>query len=124
VPWNQDGVLASGTRDTQLSLGETDHTATVRCVHAGFLVPSLTSVTRSPPHPDVRYSRIRFLGCIRFRAGGTITPPPPVCYSPQGGWLMLIQPIMRLAFAITGVQKKRRFCTSVLMALLAPNAYV
>jgi hypothetical protein len=37
---------------------------------------------------------------------------------------MLIQPIMRLAFAITGVQKKRRFCTSVLMALLAPNVYV
>jgi hypothetical protein len=31
---NEDGVLAGGTRDTQLSVGKTDHTATVSCVHA------------------------------------------------------------------------------------------
>jgi hypothetical protein len=36
--------------------------------------------------PDVQFSRIRFLGCTRFRAGSY-----PVCYRPQGGWLMLFR---------------------------------
>jgi hypothetical protein len=36
--------------------------------------------------PDVQFSRIRFLGCTRFRAGSS-----PVCYRPQGGWLMLFR---------------------------------
>jgi hypothetical protein len=33
--------------------------------------------------PDVQFSRIRFLGCTRFRAGYH-----PVCSGPQGGWLI------------------------------------
>jgi hypothetical protein len=39
----------------------------------------------------VQFARIRFLGCTRFRAGCVRRRPHPVCYCPQGGWLMLLR---------------------------------
>jgi len=37
---------------------------------------------------------MRFLGCTRLRAGHGRLHPRPVCYPPQGGWLMCVRPNM------------------------------
>ena len=49
--------------------------------------------------PDVQFSRIRFLGCTRIRAG-----EHPVCYGPQGGWLMLIRSDMSGMSVLSGLR--------------------
>jgi len=52
----------------------------------------------------VQFSRIRFLGCTRFRAGRVRFRTHPVCYSPQGGWLMLLRSDMSGMSFLSGLR--------------------
>jgi hypothetical protein len=52
----------------------------------------------------VQFSRIRFLGCTRFRAGRVRFQTPSVCSSPQGGWLILIRSDMSGMSGLSGLR--------------------
>jgi hypothetical protein len=64
TPQKTDRVFTCGTRDSRLSLGKMDHTATVGRVHVSFFLPSNTQAQRPP-------------SVVRLRVPGETPPQPP-----------------------------------------------
>jgi hypothetical protein len=58
APEKADGVFTGGTRDTRLSLGKTDHTATVWLDHASLLVPPYVSLSGALHRVRSNYSQL------------------------------------------------------------------